>query len=83
MGLINRITPPEELVAESMTLARLIADQPSEALIKAKALLRGGMDAALGQWIEHEALIFKERMASEEHYQAVTALLADIESKKK
>ncbi|MFA6222716.1 MAG: enoyl-CoA hydratase-related protein [Desulfomonilaceae bacterium] len=83
MGLINRLTPPEELMAESMALARLIADQPTEALTKAKALLRGGMDAALGQWIEHEALIFKERMLSEEHYQAVTALLADIESRKK
>jgi 2-(1,2-epoxy-1,2-dihydrophenyl)acetyl-CoA isomerase len=83
MGLINRMTPPEELMAESMALARLIADQPGEALIKAKALLRGGMDASFGQWIEHEALIFKERMVSEEHYQAVTVLLADIESRKK
>ncbi len=70
-------------MAESMALARLIADQPVEALIKAKALLRGGMDASFGQWIEHEALIFKERMVSEEHYQAVTVLLADIESRKK
>jgi enoyl-CoA hydratase/carnithine racemase len=83
LGLINRMTSPELLMTESMALARLIADQPVEALIKAKALLRGGMDATLGPWIEHEALIFKERMLSEEHYQAVTALLAGIESKKK
>lgn len=83
LGLINRMTPPEGLMTESMALARLIADQPVEALIKAKALLRGGMDAALGQWIDHEALIFKERMVSEEHYLAVTALLANIESKRK
>lgn len=80
-GLVNRVVPHDQLMTESMSLARRIADQPAEALIKSKALLRGGMDAALGQWIEHEALIFKERMISEEHYEAVTALLADIESK--
>ncbi len=83
LGLINRITPHDELLTESISLARRIAAQPVEALLKAKALLRGGMDATLGQWIEHEAIVFKERMMSEEHYQAVTALLANIESKGK
>ena len=80
LGLVNRVVPQDQLMTESMSLARRIADQPTEALIKSKSLLRGGMDAALEHWIEHEALIFKERMTSKEHYEALTKLLADLES---
>lgn len=81
LGLINQVVPHEELMNEAMSLAHLIAEQPAEALINAKALLRGGMDAGIEEWIEHEALIFKERMVSEEHYRAVTVLLEAIESR--
>jgi enoyl-CoA hydratase/carnithine racemase len=81
MGLVNKVVQPDELLPEAWTLARLIAGQPTEALKQAKALLRGGMDAGFTQWVDHEAVVFKERMESEEHYQAVLGLLAEIQAK--
>ncbi|MCX5861071.1 MAG: enoyl-CoA hydratase-related protein [Deltaproteobacteria bacterium] len=83
IGLVNRLVPHEELMTESMSLARCIAGQPLEALIKSKGLLRRGLEAVLEQWIEYEALVFRECMTSEEHYQAVVTLLGKMDSKEK
>jgi enoyl-CoA hydratase/carnithine racemase len=81
IGLVNKVVEHDELLSEAGAIARLIAAQPIEAIRHAKALLRGGMDAGLTQWVDHEAVVFKERMESEEHYQAVLGLLAEIQAK--
>jgi len=81
MGLVNRIVPHDELLGEVVSLARFIAMQPDQAVRHAKALLRGGMNADLSQWVDHEAVVFKQRMESEEHYQALLKLLAEIEAR--
>jgi enoyl-CoA hydratase/carnithine racemase len=81
MGLVNKVVQPDDLLPEACSLARLVAGQPTEALKHAKALRRGGMDAGLKRWVDHEAVVFKERMESEEHYQTVLGLLAEIQAK--
>lgn len=82
IGLVNRVVPHDELMTEAMSLAHRIVAQPSATVLKTKALLHGGTDARLEHWIDYEALVFQECMTSEEHYQAVTTLLAEMESRK-
>jgi len=83
IGLIDRLVTHEDLMEQSLTLAKQIAAQPARAVIGTKAMLRRGAAASssLDQWIEYEALVFRECMKSEEHYQAVTSLLANMQSR--
>ncbi|HTY24041.1 MAG TPA: enoyl-CoA hydratase/isomerase family protein [Desulfomonilaceae bacterium] len=84
IGLIDRLVTQEDLIEQALGLARQIAAQPAGALIGTKSILRQGAAAvsSLDQWIEYEALVFQECMKSEEHYQAVTSLLAKMESRR-
>jgi len=82
MGFVSRVTPHDLLMTEALSLARRIAANPPQAVLRAKALLRRRMEAALEEWIAYEALVFQECMASEEHYEAVLKLLADMASRK-
>ncbi len=85
IGLIDRLVAHEELLAQALGLAKQIAAQPSGAVIRAKSLLRQGTagSSSLDQWIDYEALAFQERMRLEEHYEAVTRLIAELESRQK
>ncbi len=80
MGLVNSIVPSERLLEEAVSMARSVASMPPGAVTAAKALLRKGMDLALPQLIDHEAVVFRERMTDEEHYQAVLTLLQEMKS---
>ncbi len=83
IGLIDRLVTHEDLMEQSLALAKEIAAQPTGTVVRAKTLLRQGAAgvSSLDQWIEYEALVFQERMKSEEHYHAVTNLLAKMESR--
>jgi enoyl-CoA hydratase/carnithine racemase len=81
MGLVNRVVPHEELLAEAESIARSIADLPPGAVTEAKSLLRRGLDSTLHQLIDYESLVFRERMIDQEHYDAVNRLLTELKSK--
>lgn len=84
IGLVDRLVAHEELLTQARELAKQIAAQPPGAVQRTKLLLRQGAGFSdLDQWIDYEALAFQERMRLEEHYQAVTSLLAELESREK
>jgi enoyl-CoA hydratase len=55
MGLVQKVTEPENLVEEAMRTARLIASKGPLAVQKVKAVTRSGMNASFAAGCENEA----------------------------
>jgi enoyl-CoA hydratase len=57
MGLVQKVVPPEVLMEEAMKMARKIASNGSQAVIKAKEIIRKGREISLadGSKLESEA----------------------------
>jgi enoyl-CoA hydratase/carnithine racemase len=81
LGLLNRVTSPEELLPTALELARAIAAMPQPAVRMAKAILRHGAESSLEQTLGYEIDLFKQAMATPEHLTAVRAMMAQIRSK--
>ncbi len=75
LGLVNRVVEDERLEEEARALARSIAQQPREALLATKRLLRGDPTEVLAR-IEAEARVFGALLESEEFRAGVRAFLA-------
>lgn len=82
LGIVNRVVPHDQLIAQARELADRIASMPPAAVKDAKQLLRHGMHSTLEQVIQNEAMIFVSRMESEEHRVALERLLNQMKSKK-
>jgi 2-(1,2-epoxy-1,2-dihydrophenyl)acetyl-CoA isomerase len=78
IGLINRVVPPEELLAASEALANEIAALPQEAVMMAKRVLRHGSQSTLEQTLPYESLVFKYCTRTAEHYKTVCETLDKI-----
>lgn len=74
-GLINAVTEPATLEAQTLETARAIATKPREAVRLARKLIRGDPSAILAR-IDEEAKLFSERLMSQEARQAFEAFLA-------
>jgi enoyl-CoA hydratase/carnithine racemase len=75
LGLVNRVVEDDRLAEEARALARSIAQQPGEALLATKRLLRGDPTEVLAR-IEAEARVFGALLESEEFRAGVRAFLA-------
>jgi enoyl-CoA hydratase/carnithine racemase len=75
LGLVNRVVEDDRLAQEARALARSIAQQPREALLATKRLLRGDPTEVLAR-IEAEARVFAALLESEEFRAGVRAFLA-------
>ncbi len=74
LGLVNRVTTPEELDVAAMSLARRLAAKPPEALREAKRLMRA--DAAeIERRIDEELAVFGDRLCSPEARSLIMAML--------
>ncbi len=75
MGIVNRVTEDQELMPEARKLAHAVAQQPPNALLATKKLLRseGGTVAAR---IEEELEVFREQLRSGEFKAAAQAFFA-------
>ncbi|MBM7045128.1 MULTISPECIES: crotonase/enoyl-CoA hydratase family protein [Rhizobium] len=73
-GLIWKVTAPEAVEAETLSLAAKLAAKPPEALRIARALMRGEPDAILGR-IAEEAELFAARLKSAEARAAFEAFM--------
>ena len=80
IGLVNRVVPPEELLAESEALANAIAVLPQEAIMMAKRVLRHGSQSTLEQSLPYESLVFKYCTRTAEHYKTVCEVQEKIRS---
>lgn len=74
-GLVLKVVPPEQLMAEARALARTIASKPPRAVRQAKRLLRAGEATDLANFLELAAANQALAHASADHIEAVTAFL--------
>ncbi len=81
LGLVNRVTAPEDLLPAALELANTIAQHPQPAVRMAKAILRHGAESTLEQTLGYEIDLFKQAMATPEHLQAVLAMMAQIKAR--
>jgi enoyl-CoA hydratase/carnithine racemase len=71
-GIVNAIVPAEQLEATAMKAAARLTKKPRDALMAARRLMRGQVDAHSAQ-IEEEAKVFQTRMKSAEAQEAFAA----------
>jgi len=74
-GLVLKVVPPEQLMAEARALARTIASKPPRAVRQAKRLLRAGEAIDLANFLELAAANQALAHASSDHFEAVTAFV--------
>ncbi|MBP1760669.1 MAG: Enoyl-CoA hydratase/isomerase [Firmicutes bacterium] len=75
MGLVNRVVPHEQLMEESMKLARTIAARPPRALEWAKIAVDRGWDMDLDTGLQLELELFAECYATEDRDEGIAAFL--------
>ncbi len=74
-GLINRVAPAGKLEEETAKLAERLANGPTVAYGRAKALLESSLNTTLETQLELEGLAIAECMTTEDHAEGVTAFL--------
>lgn len=75
LGLINRIVPPAELEAEAMALATRLANGPTHAYGRTKALLEASVGQLLDAQLKRETESFAACAATDEFVEGVRAFL--------
>jgi enoyl-CoA hydratase/carnithine racemase len=73
-GIVNAVVPAVDVDLAALNAAREIANLPPQAVLAARALLRGSADEITAR-IDAEADIFRQRLASPEAHAALTAFL--------
>lgn len=74
-GLVSRVLPPEELVAEAQALAARIAANPRPAVRMTKRLIREAQHSRLDTLLEISAAFQALVHETEDHHEAVDAFL--------
>jgi 2-(1,2-epoxy-1,2-dihydrophenyl)acetyl-CoA isomerase len=75
MGLVNRITKPEALLAETELLARRLAQGPTAAYAETKHLAQNGYDRSLAEQLEAEIESFAQCAGTADFAEGVTAFV--------
>lgn len=75
LGLVNRVVPAAALEAETMALARRLADGPTLAYGRLKRLLRQAQDTALADQLDAERDAFLDGTGSADFNEGVAAFL--------
>lgn len=74
-GLVSKVVPDSELMSAAYALARRVAANPPHAVRMTKRLLREGRHATLGGLLELSAAMQALAHATEDHKEAVAAML--------
>ena len=77
-GLVSKVVPPDQLLAEAQALAQRIAANPGPALRMAKRLLREGQHQRIEALLELSAAFQALAHQTPEHGQAIDAFLASM-----
>lgn len=75
IGLINRVVPAAELEAETAKLAERLANGPTYAFGRAKALMDSALNNTLETQLELEGLAIADCMETADHNEGVNAFL--------
>ena len=81
LGLVNRLCEPEELLPQTLALARRLAQLPAPAVRMAKQALYHGAADSLEHTLAYEIGLFQQAMQTPEHYQAVKAMQQALAAK--
>jgi len=76
LGLVNRIVPPAALAIEAMTLATRLANGPTHAYGRTKALLESSVGQLLDAQLQRETESFAACAGTEEFVEGVRAFIA-------
>jgi len=74
-GLVSKVVPHDELMAEANKLAAKIALSPGHTLRMTKRLLREGQNSNLKTVLEMSAAMQSLAHATEDHQEAISAML--------
>lgn len=75
LSLVNRVVPASQLGVETARLAQRLADGPSAALGRTKALMRGSFDRTLAQQLAEEQAAFEACAGTDDFAEGVDAFL--------
>ena len=75
IGLINRVLPDDELMPETMALARSLAEGPTLAIRAIKRLVRDGVGGDLRAGLDRASATYGVLGGSADHREAVTAFI--------
>jgi len=75
IGLVNRVVPADQLMAEAMALGEALANGPTFALKKAKEALYRNLDADYVEAVARESKFFAECMSTAEHREGIRAFM--------
>lgn len=81
IGLVNHIYPAEQLMAEAMKLAELLAARPRQALFETKRLTRELIDLDAERAFPRMTEAISERLRSEEHAREVEKFVDRLKKK--
>lgn len=75
LGLVNRLVPHEELMSQTMDLARRLGSGPTKGYGLIKRAINYGLHATLEQALDYEASVQEIAGRSADHREGVTAFL--------
>ena len=75
VGLVNRVVPPEQLIAETTALATRLAHAPTKAIGLIKRTLNKSLTSDLDAILDYEACIQQIASETEDHQEGVKAFL--------
>ena len=75
IGLVSRVVPPPELMAETEAIAALITARGKSAIESALHAIRGGLDIPLSEGLAREAELFGRLCSTPDKHDAVQAFL--------
>jgi 2-(1,2-epoxy-1,2-dihydrophenyl)acetyl-CoA isomerase len=75
VGLVNRVVPPADLEAETMALAKTLAQAPTRAIGLIKRTLNSAATSDLNSLLEYEAVMQEIASRTEDHREGVAAFL--------
>jgi 2-(1,2-epoxy-1,2-dihydrophenyl)acetyl-CoA isomerase len=75
IGLVNQVVPPEQLMEQTMTLARQLASMPSRAVALTKRLMNETFDNDLQQQLEAECFAQETAGLTQDHVEGVVAFI--------
>jgi enoyl-CoA hydratase len=75
MGLVNRVVPHDQVMAESRKLAETIAERPKLAIQYSKAAILRYADGSLSEGLDHESYLHALSCGTEDKKEGVAAFL--------
>jgi len=75
MGLVNRVTTPDQLLPEAQKLAQTIASRAPIAIAKAKQSINTGFEIHMNDGLKREAELFGELFSTQDQKEGIAAFI--------